>query len=413
MCINVNICNQIAKAGIANVFGRKEIDSFTDGHTDLLPWFGFIILTMRKQESKSVVMTTHTTDLDENLFRLLSGSKRKAVLYELYNDFPSALSMCRQRACTGLESAPLRNREMVPGTPNSQAQVSSSAELKPPLTCNLQRHLVDMGSHRCFGPIALAYGEIQSPLGDHGPASTAIEHVEATLSSMKDGCSDQNMDAFMVQLNQVVQQHRDNICQLHFDADLDYSILEAAYEDLMFNPAVAQAVMKAESNAHGDQDMAESSHSSDASMTSSSIQTPTNAPDASYDDLTTNGPENHEEFIHQMRSRHATSIARLKLQFLKAKKPGKLPEHAVHVFMSWWRDNVLWPYPSDLDKALMKQATGMSLTQVSNWFMNRRKRQWIKHFTGGFPNTKKKAEDILLQKYGSLQVAKDVLCKEQ
>lgn len=64
------------------------------------------------------------------------------------------------------------------------------------------------------------------------------------------------------------------------------------------------SVMKAESNADGNQDMVESSHSSDASMTSSSMQTPSHAPDASYDDLTTNGPENHEDFIHLMRSRY-------------------------------------------------------------------------------------------------------------
>lgn len=53
---------------------------------------------------------------------------------------------------------------MAPGTPNSQEQISSRAEPKPPLTCNLQRKLVQMGSHRYFGTVAMAYDEIRSPL---------------------------------------------------------------------------------------------------------------------------------------------------------------------------------------------------------------------------------------------------------
>lgn len=50
-----------------------------------------------------MVMTTHCTDVDENNFECLSGCKRKTILYELDSDFPSALSLCRQRASNGLE----------------------------------------------------------------------------------------------------------------------------------------------------------------------------------------------------------------------------------------------------------------------------------------------------------------------
>ncbi|CAM8920012.1 unnamed protein product [Rhodiola kirilowii] len=53
-----------------------------------------------------------------------------------------------------------------------------------------------------------------------------------------------------------------------------------------------------------------------------------------------------------------------------------LPAYAVAVFKNWLFEHFLHPYPSDTDKNLLAQQTGLSRNQVSNWFINARVRLW-------------------------------------
>ncbi|GMI87185.1 hypothetical protein HRI_002387800 [Hibiscus trionum] len=53
-----------------------------------------------------------------------------------------------------------------------------------------------------------------------------------------------------------------------------------------------------------------------------------------------------------------------------------LPEHAVAVLKTWLFEHFLHPYPSDSDKLMLARQTGLSRTQVSNWFINARVRLW-------------------------------------
>ncbi|XP_039067445.1 BEL1-like homeodomain protein 9 isoform X2 [Hibiscus syriacus] len=53
-----------------------------------------------------------------------------------------------------------------------------------------------------------------------------------------------------------------------------------------------------------------------------------------------------------------------------------LPEHAVAVLKTWLFEHFLHPYPSDSEKLMLAQQTGLSRTQVSNWFINARVRLW-------------------------------------
>ncbi|BFG22749.1 hypothetical protein CerSpe_090230 [Prunus speciosa] len=53
-----------------------------------------------------------------------------------------------------------------------------------------------------------------------------------------------------------------------------------------------------------------------------------------------------------------------------------LPEHAVAVLRTWLFEHFLHPYPSDSEKQMLAQQTGLSRTQVSNWFINSRVRIW-------------------------------------
>ncbi|KAM7263174.1 hypothetical protein ACFE04_000857 [Oxalis oulophora] len=53
-----------------------------------------------------------------------------------------------------------------------------------------------------------------------------------------------------------------------------------------------------------------------------------------------------------------------------------LPERAVSVLRSWLFDHFLHPYPTDTDKLMLAKQTGLSRSQVSNWFINARVRLW-------------------------------------
>ncbi|KAM5560249.1 BEL1-like homeodomain protein 9 [Rosa sericea] len=53
-----------------------------------------------------------------------------------------------------------------------------------------------------------------------------------------------------------------------------------------------------------------------------------------------------------------------------------LPERAVTVLRSWLFEHFLHPYPTDTDKIMLAKQTGLSRSQVSNWFINARVRLW-------------------------------------
>ncbi|TKY61920.1 BEL homeodomain protein 1 [Spatholobus suberectus] len=53
-----------------------------------------------------------------------------------------------------------------------------------------------------------------------------------------------------------------------------------------------------------------------------------------------------------------------------------LPERSVSVLRAWLFEHFLHPYPKDSDKHLLAKQTGLTRSQVSNWFINARVRLW-------------------------------------
>lgn len=53
-----------------------------------------------------------------------------------------------------------------------------------------------------------------------------------------------------------------------------------------------------------------------------------------------------------------------------------LPERSVSVLRAWLFEHFLHPYPSDVDKHILARQTGLSRSQVANWFINARVRLW-------------------------------------
>ncbi|KAH7834614.1 hypothetical protein Vadar_017913 [Vaccinium darrowii] len=53
-----------------------------------------------------------------------------------------------------------------------------------------------------------------------------------------------------------------------------------------------------------------------------------------------------------------------------------LPERSVSVLRAWMFQNFLHPYPKDAEKHLLSVKSGLTKSQVSNWFINARVRLW-------------------------------------
>ncbi|XP_042516898.1 BEL1-like homeodomain protein 11 [Macadamia integrifolia] len=53
-----------------------------------------------------------------------------------------------------------------------------------------------------------------------------------------------------------------------------------------------------------------------------------------------------------------------------------LPENSVAILRSWLFEHFLHPYPKDSEKLLLASQTGLTKSQVSNWFINARVRLW-------------------------------------
>lgn len=58
----------------------------------------------------------------------------------------------------------------------------------------------------------------------------------------------------------------------------------------------------------------------------------------------------------------------------KARKRSNLPKQSTEIMKTWFDQNINNPYPSEEQKILFSNATGISMTQVSNWFINHRRR---------------------------------------
>ncbi|KAJ8900096.1 hypothetical protein K2173_024212 [Erythroxylum novogranatense] len=78
---------------------------------------------------------------------------------------------------------------------------------------------------------------------------------------------------------------------------------------------------------------------------------------------------------HQLRQQRA--LQQLGMIQHNAWRPQRgLPERSVSVLRAWLFEHFLHPYPKDADKHMLAKQTGLTRSQVSNWFINARVRLW-------------------------------------
>ncbi|CAD6343246.1 unnamed protein product [Miscanthus lutarioriparius] len=78
---------------------------------------------------------------------------------------------------------------------------------------------------------------------------------------------------------------------------------------------------------------------------------------------------------HQLRQQRA--LQQLGMMQGGAWRPQRgLPERSVSILRAWLFEHFLHPYPKDSDKVMLAKQTGLTRSQVSNWFINARVRLW-------------------------------------
>ncbi|KAJ3563451.1 hypothetical protein NPX13_g8192 [Xylaria arbuscula] len=57
------------------------------------------------------------------------------------------------------------------------------------------------------------------------------------------------------------------------------------------------------------------------------------------------------------------------------KRRGNLPKHTTEILRKWFHSHLHHPYPTEDEKQDLVKQTGLQLNQISNWFINARRRQ--------------------------------------
>ncbi|XP_047088191.1 homeobox protein knotted-1-like 4 isoform X2 [Lolium rigidum] len=83
-----------------------------------------------------------------------------------------------------------------------------------------------------------------------------------------------------------------------------------------------------------------------------------------------------KELTNQVLDKHSGYLRRLWREVAGKKKNGRLPRDARQKLLRWWQLHHIWPYPSELEKHVLAESTGLDTKQISNWFINQRKRHW-------------------------------------
>ncbi|KAG0582673.1 hypothetical protein M758_3G077800 [Ceratodon purpureus] len=83
-----------------------------------------------------------------------------------------------------------------------------------------------------------------------------------------------------------------------------------------------------------------------------------------------------QELKHELKQGYKSKIEDVREEILRKRRAGKLPDGTTTVLKAWWQAHSKWPYPTEDEKELLIQETGLELKQVNNWFINQRKRNW-------------------------------------
>jgi len=87
-----------------------------------------------------------------------------------------------------------------------------------------------------------------------------------------------------------------------------------------------------------------------------------------------NGFQHKFDYVrNQLRQNVCNAVITLQKQFNQTKKKKRsLPKKASDMLSNWFYDHLSDPYPSEEEKTMMAATCGLTMTQINNWFGNKR-----------------------------------------
>ncbi|KAL6761078.1 hypothetical protein V8C86DRAFT_2542577 [Haematococcus lacustris] len=249
---------------------------------------------------------------------------------------------------------------------------------------------------------------IQAKKHANAALQTSQSH-QCLLSAQEDG----ELQAFMGSLVSLVEAHRDQLDSLQQEAEGCSKEFEAQISNLATGTAGAQpkpmpqALQGAEQSAvvggAGDRPASRSlgaTSDSSSGLSSTVLSAGTiiglaACAEGTAVDASSGGLTEGAQLGSMLKKRYANQISALQEEFNRKRSKGKLPDEATEVLKEWWQQNLCWPYPTEDDKAILCQSTGLNGVQVNNWFINQRKRHWHKYFPKGPPHSAEEAAQVL------------------
>ncbi|CAH9120658.1 unnamed protein product [Cuscuta epithymum] len=97
-------------------------------------------------------------------------------------------------------------------------------------------------------------------------------------------------------------------------------------------------------------------------------------------DDVSNTSQGGKRFYRLRQVDHKLRQQKLLQQFSVMRQPWRplrgLPENAVSILRAWLFEHFLHPYPKETEKVTLARQTGLTRSQVANWFINARVRLW-------------------------------------
>lgn len=95
------------------------------------------------------------------------------------------------------------------------------------------------------------------------------------------------------------------------------------------------------------------------------------------DQIMKNVTSKFQALLQNIKDKYLSKVFSLQESVLmRSKKRGNLPKQATNILKTWLFSNFLHPYPSEAEKLELSQQTGLTITQINNWFINARVRTW-------------------------------------
>eukprot|EP00871_Galdieria_phlegrea_P002439 jgi/Galph1/3196/GphlegSOOS_G1843.1 len=94
-----------------------------------------------------------------------------------------------------------------------------------------------------------------------------------------------------------------------------------------------------------------------------------------------------QEFSECLRQ---TILEQIAVKGLPKRRRENLSKDKIEPLRKWFETHENYPYPTEEEKKELSQVTGISVHQITNWFINRRKRVWKPQQEGRWQEEPKK-----------------------